>query len=151
MSILLDKVKKQQQSLRLLKNSENARYQAEALTVVLGEVGRMDKAKVTDESVLKVIKKVYDGILETLKLLPEGNGQEFALSNQKAVLEDYLPKMLSEEEIRQEARALLLSNAHGENGFKWLSVGEVQRHFKNNFSQRYDGKVVGNIYNELTK
>ena len=66
----------------------------DALRVILGEFGRLDKKELSDEEVVKILKKLMKSEKEVLEQKGEAADSEFI-----RVIEDYLPKMATEEEI----------------------------------------------------
>lgn len=67
-----------------------------ALRVVMGEFGRADTKTLSDDAVVKILKKLVKSEMETL----EKSGRSMA-SRYIDILESYLPKMASDDEIRQ--------------------------------------------------
>lgn len=128
MSELLEKIKQQQKALRLIR-SEYSKHQASALTVILGEVDRLPKDAITDEAILKILKKALDGVNESL-----GYTDTYELQQQKIILDRFIPRQLTAEEIRL---LIVQLGLPGE-----LSIGDVQKHFKLNHTGRYDAKLV---------
>jgi uncharacterized protein YqeY len=66
----------------------------DALRVVLGEFGRLDKKELSDDEVIKILKK----LIKSEKELLEKKGAE-GDSTFINVIENYLPKMATPEEI----------------------------------------------------
>ena len=66
----------------------------DALRVILGEVGRLDKKEVSDDEIIKILKKLGKSEREVLEQKGETTDSEFI-----KVIENYLPKMATEEEI----------------------------------------------------
>ena len=65
-----------------------------ALRVIMGEFGRQDKKEVPDDEVIGILKKLVKSEKEVLERTGE------AASAFLDIVESYLPKMASEEEIR---------------------------------------------------
>lgn len=81
---------------------------------------------------LKTIKEVED---ETNAFKEAGRQEQYLeLLKQKEVLLGFLPKMLSEEEIRKEIDGLVDK-----------SLPSIMRHFKSNFNSKCDMKLVNLI------
>ena len=57
------------------------------------------------------------------------------------ILESYLPKQLTIDEIRS-----IISTLHDLKGP--FNMGFIQKHFKENYAMLYDGKVVAMVANE---
>lgn len=92
----------------------------------------------TDADLIKIISKVIKELDEE----KEGNikagrlEEAKAINLQKAVIEKYLPKMMSEEEIRSII-----------NGLEDKSIPSVMKHFKAN----YDGQVDMALVNKIAR
>jgi uncharacterized protein YqeY len=84
------------------------------------------KVELTDGDVIKVVKKLSEGIKETT------NDQD-----ELAVLEVYLPKQLSEVEMREIISMLSVKD-----------MGTVMKHFKANYDGQYDGKTLSTLVKE---
>ena len=67
----------------------------EALRVIIGEFGRLDKKELSDDEIVKILKKLMKSEKEVLEQKGETGGSEFI-----KVIENYLPKMATEEEIK---------------------------------------------------
>ena len=66
----------------------------DALRVILGEFGRLDKKELSDDEIVKILKKLMKTEKEVLEQKGETADSEFI-----KVIENYLPKMATEEEI----------------------------------------------------
>ncbi|MBW2603065.1 MAG: GatB/YqeY domain-containing protein [Deltaproteobacteria bacterium] len=66
----------------------------DALRVILGEFGRLDKKEVSDDEIVKILKKLMKSEKEVLEQKGETADSEFI-----KVIGNYLPKMATEEEI----------------------------------------------------
>lgn len=67
-----------------------------ALRVILGEFSRLDKKELLDDEVVKILKKLMKSEKEVLEQKGEVADSEFI-----KVIENYLPKMATEEEITE--------------------------------------------------
>lgn len=121
------------------------------LQVVLGEIARLDKSNITADTILACVKKILDGVLFNLEHLPEDDPRVITLLKEKAQLEKYIPRQMTEQEIASEVSMVLLANSTTANNFRTLPIGEVQKHFKQNFQGLYNAKTVTDVYNTLTK
>ncbi len=100
---ILDSVKKAQLQARKDKRAEDAA----TLTTLIGEaemIGKNDGNRVsTDAEVVAVIKKFVKNIDETLNVVSKDStkvDRVEALGKEKALLSTFLPKQLSEDELR---------------------------------------------------
>ncbi|MBW1726910.1 MAG: GatB/YqeY domain-containing protein [Deltaproteobacteria bacterium] len=66
----------------------------DALRVILGEFGRLDKKELSDDEVVKILKKLIKSEKEMLEKKGDDADSIFI-----RVIEDYLPKMATQEEI----------------------------------------------------
>jgi len=108
----------------------------EALRVVLGEFDRQDKKDLTDQEVAAVLRKLVKSERETLELKGESDSV-FART-----LEEYLPKMATDEEIT----AFIHDNIDFSQ-FKNMmqAMGPIMKHF----GETADGHAVKRILQNL--
>jgi uncharacterized protein len=66
----------------------------DTLRVILGELGRQEKKELTDDDVIRVLKKLLKSERELLEKSGAVNDTEFI-----RIIDTYLPKMASDEEI----------------------------------------------------
>lgn len=102
------------------------------LRVLKGEIERNEQTpngriELTDGDIIKLVKKMIEGIKESTK-------DEYEISK----LSVYLPKQLSENEIKD-----ILVQVNSKN------IGEVMKYFKLNHDGLYDAKMVTNLIKEL--
>lgn len=90
------------------------------------EQGANGKVELTDSDVVKIVKKLVEGIKETTK-----NQDELG------VLEGYLPKQLTEDQMREIISLLSVKD-----------MGTIMKHFKTNYDGQYDGKTLSSIVKE---
>ena len=111
----------------------------DVLRVLKAEIERREQApegkrELTDGVIIEIIKKaVHDINITTC------NKEEVA------VLEVYLPKQLTELEIRNFAEKFVKT----QNITSIAGMGTVMKHFKDNFDGQYDGKLLSGIVKEL--
>ncbi len=82
------------------------------------------------------IQKIMRGQIESLKITPSDTSVE-----EMAILESYLPQLMTEEIIRAEI-TLLVSEDNS-------NIGSIMKHFKDNYDGLYDGKIVSMVAREL--
>lgn len=113
------------------------------LTTLIGEAGAVGKKErngdPTDSEVTATIKKFIKNIDELLTHSP-GN---FQAIGEKAILVRYLPKQLTETEIRH----ILTENAFDFSDKK--ITGIVMALFKANYEGQYDAKIVSQLIKEF--
>lgn len=96
--------------------------------------------ELSDNDVVKVISKVLKELDEEKAGYEKvGNKEEVAsILKQQEVISKYLPKMLSEEEIKQEILKL-----------EDKSIPSVMKHFKTNFEGKVDMGLVNKVARSL--
>ena len=105
------------------------------LRVLKSEIQRSEqtsngKVELTDGDIVKIVKKLVEGIKETTK-----NQDELD------ILEIYLPKQLTEEYLRATCENLKQTG--------YGNVGEFMKYFKTNHDGLYDGKTLSTIVKEV--
>jgi len=68
----------------------------DAIRVVLGEMARSNSKQVPDDEIIKIIKKLIKSEREMLEKSGQGATSPFV-----AIIEAYLPKLATDDEIRQ--------------------------------------------------
>jgi len=104
------------------------------IRVLIGEINRMGK-DVSDEDVLKIIKKMT----ENASLM----NNEIEIN----ILSEYLPKMLTEQEIDVIISDYILNN--NINNIK--QMGLVMKYLKDEYGSSIDGKVASLIFKNKIK
>ena len=101
---------------------------------------RTTNAEITDADVVKLIQKTIKELVEEAENYRKVGHNEEAdnILAQKAVLEKYLPQMLSEDEIEKII-----------NGLSDKTVPSVMRHFKTNYNGQCDMKVVSEVLKRM--
>ena len=94
----------------------------------------------TADDELKIIRKFLKNIDETLQLdVPEDSKAK--MKTEKEILESYLPKQMSKEEIEKIVSGLV---AEGK------TMKEIMPHFKEHYNGEYDGRTVSEIVKSKT-
>ena len=121
-----------------LKGSMKAKTEAKtsALRVLIGEFQRQVKKELTDAEVIAVIRKLIKAETETLEKRGEGP------SDYMQILESYLPKQASEEEIR----AWITANIDFS---KFQNKNQAMKPIMAHFAGMVDGNMVKNILESL--
>lgn len=101
---------------------------------------RVTKKQVTDDDMVRIIQKTIKELTEEAENYARvGNAQEQNnIILQRTAIEKYLPKMLTEEEVRK----IILSLTD-------KSIPNVMRTFKTNFGSRVDMKMVSDVLKNL--
>jgi uncharacterized protein len=89
----------------------------------------------TDENVIKVLNKMNKSLIETLA---SGNTEA---EDEINILSEYLPKLMSEDEIKIEVESIISEGAS--------NIGMVMGAFNKKFSGKADNKLVSKIAGQL--
>lgn len=105
------------------------------LTTLLGELegnAKRSGSEVSDNDVLRLIKKFIDANKESLQHKDNPD-----LETENALLAEYLPKQMSEDELRSVIQAL--GDVH---------IGLVMKHLKQHYNGQFDGNLASKIAKE---
>jgi len=108
-----------------------------ALRVILGEFSRRDKKEISDDEVVKILKKLNKAEREVLATKGDPADSKFI-----ETIENYLPKMAAEAEIRGWI-AQNVDFAQYKN--KMQAMGQIMKHF----GATADGSAVKKILQEM--
>lgn len=138
---LLNTIKNDQLQARKDKSAEAASL----LTTLYAEasmVGKNNGRETTDAEVVAVIKKFLKNNTEFLSNINDTHKEYEKLINEKHILEKYLPKQLSEMEMKE-----IVVNF--KNNSDNVNVGVVMKHMKENYDGQYDGKILSSIVKDV--
>ncbi len=94
----------------------------------------------TEDDCIRIIKKFLKNINDTLALdIPPSAKEKY--SSEKIILEEYLPKQMSNEEIDVTVTKLICEGK---------VMKDIMAYFKENYAGRYDGKTVNEIIRSKT-
>lgn len=106
--------------------------------------------EVSEETAMKIVMKLHKQRMETYQLYIEQNREDLANDEifQAKVIEEYLPKMLSEDEVRVEVQnAIAQTGASGPQ-----EMGKVMGILSGKLAGKADGKLIASIVkDELAK
>ncbi len=114
---LQDRIKKDLLAAMKAKDAETTA----ALRVIMGEFGRMPSKTLEDGDVIKILKKLQKSEKEVLARQGRTGDSPFI-----AILERYLPQMVSEAEIEAWIRANIDFTRYKN---KMQAMGDIMRHF----------------------
>ncbi|MBL0715965.1 MAG: GatB/YqeY domain-containing protein [Desulfosarcina sp.] len=114
---LQDQIKKD--LITAMKAKETATM--EALRVIMGEFGRMARKILSDEDVIKILKKLYKSEKEVLARQGQSASSRFI-----EVLDRYLPRMASEAVIEAWIKAHIDFSRYTN---RMQAMGDIMRHF----------------------
>ncbi len=140
--MLIDTIKKENM-LALKEKNENKRA---VLSVIINKYmllvteRRAHGEEVKDEDVIKIISKTLKELEEEKASYVQANREESVkkIEEQISYIEGYLPRMMSEEEIKNEI--LKLDDK---------SIPAVMKHFKTNFAGKCDMGLVNKVLRSL--
>jgi uncharacterized protein YqeY len=112
-------------------------HKKDTLRVVLGEFGRLDKKELSDDEVVKILKKLIKSEKEVLEQKGETTDSAFI-----EIVESYLPKMAAEAEISAWIRENVDFSQFKN---KMQAMGVIMRHF----GATADGNVVKEILQKM--
>ena len=93
----------------------------DAIRVVMGEMARSDKKQLPDDEIIKILKKLIKSEKEMLEKSGRGATSPFI-----AIIEAYLPKMATRDEIDQWITANIDFSAYKN---KMQAMGTIMAHF----------------------
>ena len=107
--------------------------------VIISEIQRKNTTNnVPDSEVLQTVKKILQSVQETLTV--QSTEQ---LLQEKSLLEELLPKQLTEEELFKIMKDLVLKDS----SFK--EKKNLFPYLKANYNGQYDGKVANQLFSKL--
>lgn len=113
---------------RILAIKEKNSNKKNVLSVLLGELDRIDKNPTEDQIIKKIKGLIESNILTKTEYL-------------NVYLEIYLPKMLDDSELENIIKSEILSLNYS--GMK--DMGKVMNHLSNNYTGKYNGKKASEI------
>lgn len=118
------------------------------LGLVISEIQRSNlSTEVPDEQVVKVIKKLNQGIEESILNATRYHTSDETLHKlvqEKRVLESYLPKQLTEDELFD-----IMQKAVQEVPERKTNKGAMFGYLKQNYDSLYDGKTANILFGKL--
>lgn len=112
------------------------------MTYLKKEVGR----ELTDEECMSVIQKELKQVKESLEMSKGREDAAADLQQQIAILESYLPKQMSPEEVAEQVNAIV-----AELGLE-LTVknkGMIMKNVMGQLKGKADGKIIGSVVDQL--
>lgn len=140
--MILDEIKKA--NVEALKNKDKEAktiYSIVMNKAMLETIKKREKGEeLTDADMVQIFQKTIKELTEEAENYEKaGNHEESAnILKQKQIIENYLPKMMSEEEILSEINKL-----------DDKSIGNVMKHFKMNFAGKCDMRMVSEAIKKM--
>lgn len=107
------------------------------IRVIMGEFGRQEKKELPDDDVIGILKKLIKAEKETLERKGETEDSRFI-----TIIQDYLPKMASEEDIK----AWIVQNIDFS---QYKNKMQAMRPIMQHFGSTVDGNQVKQILQSL--
>ncbi len=128
--MLIETIRKDMQDAKRSKET----VKANLLSTLYAEIFTQSKSgkEMTEEDEIKIIRKFIKNADETLSY-NVGDETKKKLEEEKQILEAYLPKQMTKDEIDTIVHKLVSEGK---------TMKEIMPFFKENFSGRYDGRVV---------
>lgn len=142
--MLIDDIKK-----KLIEARKNKAPETDFLSLIYSESVLIGKnagnRETTNSEVISYLTKTKKNSLLTLDMAVKNNREEVAnnIKLEIAILEEFLPKQLSEEKLRYIIQAMINDGLS--------SLGLIMKVLKANYAGQYNGKVASNIIKELLK
>ena len=137
---VVEQLKKRSMSLRKERNPI-----APSIQFALSEIEKVGKnsgnRETTEDEAIRVIQKLIATIDENLRVV-DSDGHRIALNFEKQILQEVLPKMASEEEVRS-----LLTEILGTTAPK--NKGVAMKVIRDEFGAKVDMKRAGEIVTEM--
>jgi uncharacterized protein len=135
----------------IVAKKEKMKHKALLLSTVYGEASAIGKNKAnrqsTDEEVIKVITKFIKNNNETITILKKSNKDFLNQETENMYLEEYLPKQLTEDELTDIIKAIIVES--GATSPK--QMGLVMKELKAASGGLYDGKMASTIVRKELK
>jgi uncharacterized protein YqeY len=130
----------------LAKDKERLAALRDIKSKLLLEATSGGSGEVSEEAAMKICMKLHKQRIETYELYIAQNREDLAADElfQAKVIEEYLPKMLSEDEIRDEvAAAIAQTGASGPQ-----EMGKVMGVLSGKLAGKADGKIIAALVKE---
>lgn len=142
-----DKINTDIKNAMLAKEKERLAVLRDIKAKLLLEATSGASGDVSDETALKICMKLHKQRMETYEIYVSQGRKDLADDElfQAKVIEEYLPKMMSEDEIRSEVQATIASL--GVSGPQ--EMGKVMGVLSSKLAGKADGKMIATIVKEL--
>lgn len=145
-----DKINKSIKEAMIAKDKNRLATLRDIKSKLLLEATSGNGTDVTDDVAAKICLKLYKQRKETHQLYIEQNREDLASEElaQATVIEEFLPKMLSEKEVQEEVLAAIQEL----NANNISDMGKVMGYLSKKLAGKADGKLISSIVRqELTK
>ena len=138
--ITLEQLKIEQLQARKARDS----VKSSLLTTLLGELDTDAKRSGKDADIAATVRKFMKNILENTSIA-RGNGDYdwlAKLEKEREILEAYLPKQLTKDQLESYLTQALLHDGLN-------SKGSLMKYLKDNFTGQYDGKLAAEVVGKV--
>lgn len=141
-----DKINSDIKSAMLAKDKEKLAVLRDIKSKLLLEATSGSGGEVTEEAAMKICMKLHKQRMETYAIYIAQGREDLATEElfQAKVLEEYLPKMMSEEEVKAEVLAAIVST--GASGPQ--DMGKVMGVLSGKLAGKADGKIISMFVKE---
>lgn len=141
-----EKINSDIKSAMLAKDKEKLAVLRDIKSKLLLEATSGASGEVTEEAAMKICMKLHKQRMETYAIYIAQGREDLATEElfQAKVLEEYLPKMMSEEEVKAEVLAAIAST--GANGPQ--DMGKVMGVLSGKLAGKADGKIISMFVKE---
>ena len=133
--------------LLIAEKTEERMIKVSILRLVVSEFDT--KGNTTPDQSDEVVYKKIREYIESNKLVKsknvDGSDKFIKADMENAILESYLPKQMSEEQIEQEIQKVV--NEHSISNMSGMPI--IKEHFERNFENQYNKKELGKLANTI--
>jgi len=141
-----DKINEDIKKAMLAKDKERLAALRDIKSKLMLEATSGSSSEITDEAASKIVLKLYKQRIDTYNLYVEQGRQDLADEEmfQAKVIEEYMPKQLSEDEIRAEVQATIQAVGASSPA----DMGKVMGVLTGKLAGKADGKIISSIVKE---
>ena len=98
------------------------------------------KGEITDGDIINIIQKLVKQRQDSIDIYKNAGRDELAEKEkmEMGVMNEFLPKMLTEDELKEVIKASGLDN-----------IGQIMKYLKENYNGLYDGKMASKLIKEI--
>jgi len=143
MAAFSDKINKSIKEAMIAKDKVRLATLRDIKSKLILEATSGNGSEVSDEIAIKICMKLYKQRKETHQLYIEQNREDLASEelSQASIIEEFLPKMLSEQEIQLEVSAAIKAL----NADNMSDMGKVMGYLTTKLAGKADGKVISTM------
>ena len=143
MAAFSDKINKSIKEAMIAKDKVRLATLRDIKSKLILEATSGNGSEVSDEIAIKICMKLYKQRKETYQLYVEQNREDLASEElaQASIIEEFLPKMLSEQEIQVEVSAAIKALNAG----NMSDMGKVMGYLSTKLAGKADGKLISTL------